>query len=134
MEQEIVVHVKSQKTEGVELALYLIGYIKSKDQKQIIPTLIEVQFKADRKDFYINDKKLDLKHGDIVAVEGEKSGHDIGKITMIGELVALQMVKKKETNQKSLRKDPIGLLLKRTSKSGKKLLKERTIYYKRLKK
>ena len=57
--------------------------------------LIEVQFKADRKDFYINDKKLDLKHGDLVAVEGEKSGHDIGKITMIGELVALQMVRKK---------------------------------------
>ena len=57
--------------------------------------LIEVQFKADRKDFYINDKRLDLKQGDFVAVEGEKSGHDIGKITMTGELVALQMVRKK---------------------------------------
>ena len=67
--------------------------------------LIEVQFKADRKDFYINEKRLDLKQGDFVAVEGEKSGHDIGKITMIGELVALQMVRKKrETNKKLLKK------------------------------
>ena len=67
--------------------------------------LIEVQFKADRKDFYINDKRLDLKQGDFVAVEGEKSGHDIGKITMTGELVALQMVRKKrETNKNLLKK------------------------------
>lgn len=67
--------------------------------------LIEVQFKADRKDFYINDKRLELKHGDFVAVEGEKSGHDIGKITMIGELVALQMVRKKrKTSENPLKK------------------------------
>tara|TARA_B100000945_G_C20393459_1_gene603579 strand:- start:315 stop:1490 length:1176 start_codon:yes stop_codon:yes gene_type:complete len=57
--------------------------------------LIEVQFKSDRKGFYVNNKDLELKPGDLVAVEGEKSGHDIGKITMIGELVALQMARKK---------------------------------------
>ena len=29
---------------------------------------VEVQFKGDRKDFYINNESLDIKHGDIVAV------------------------------------------------------------------
>ena len=57
--------------------------------------LVEVQFKGDRKDFYLNTGGLDLKKGDIVAVEGAKSGHDIGKITIIGELVALQITRKK---------------------------------------
>ncbi len=57
--------------------------------------LVEVQFKGDRKDFYLNEKNVQLKHGDIIAVEGEKSGHDIGRVTMIGELVALQITRKK---------------------------------------
>ena len=61
--------------------------------------LVEVQFKGDRKDFYINNKNINLCHGDLVAVEGEKSGHDIGKITMIGELVALQIVRKKRDRE-----------------------------------
>ena len=61
--------------------------------------LVEVQFKGDRKDFYINNKNINLRHGDLVAVEGEKSGHDIGKITMIGELVALQIVRKKRDRE-----------------------------------
>jgi cell fate regulator YaaT (PSP1 superfamily) len=55
---------------------------------------VEVQFKGDRKDFYINNESLNIKHGDIVAVEGEKFGHDIGKVTIIGELTALQLVRK----------------------------------------
>jgi cell fate regulator YaaT (PSP1 superfamily) len=62
--------------------------------------LFEVQFKGDRKDFYINAENLELKHGDIIAVEGGKSGHDIGKITMIGELVALQITRKKRDIEK----------------------------------
>jgi len=62
--------------------------------------LFEVQFKGDRKDFYVNAENLELKHGDIIAVEGGKSGHDIGKITMIGELVALQITRKKRDIEK----------------------------------
>jgi cell fate regulator YaaT (PSP1 superfamily) len=57
--------------------------------------LVEVQFKGDRKDFYLNTEALDIKAGDVVAVQGDKSGHDIGKITMTGELVALQITRKK---------------------------------------
>ena len=63
--------------------------------------LVEVQFKGDRKDFYINTENLDIKHGDTVAVQGEKSGHDIGKITMIGELVALQITRKNRNTEKN---------------------------------
>ncbi|MAW21454.1 MAG: hypothetical protein CMD16_03555 [Flavobacteriales bacterium] len=63
--------------------------------------LLEVQFKGDRKDFYINSEDLEIKHGDWVAVQGDKSGHDIGKITMIGELVAVQMQRKKIDRDKT---------------------------------
>ena len=70
--------------------LYQIDSPKSDTSK-----LVEVQFKGDRKDFYINSRNIDLSHGDVVAVEAEKSGHDIGKVTMLGELVALQITRKK---------------------------------------
>ena len=63
--------------------------------------LVEVQFKGDRKDFYLNHKNLKLNKGDLIAVEGGKSGHDIGKITMIGELVALQIARKKRDTDKN---------------------------------
>ena len=77
--------------------------------------LVEVQFKGDRKDFYINSKNFDIQHGDIVAVQGDKSGHDIGKITMIGELVALQMVRKK----RDIQKDPLKKLYRLASEADK---------------
>jgi cell fate regulator YaaT (PSP1 superfamily) len=77
--------------------------------------LVEVQFKRDRKDFYMNTKKLELKKGDIITVEGDKSGHDVGKITMIGELVALQVIRKKrDTN-----KDPLKNIYRIASESDK---------------
>jgi cell fate regulator YaaT (PSP1 superfamily) len=63
--------------------------------------LVEVQFKRDRKDFYINTENIDLSSGDWVAVQGDKSGHDIGKITMKGELVALQIKRKNRDTEKN---------------------------------
>ena len=64
--------------------------------------LVEVQFKGDRKDFYVNSENLNIEHGDWVAVQGDKSGHDIGKITMKGELVAMQILERKEIPIKTL--------------------------------
>lgn len=52
--------------------------------------IYEVQFKNTRKGFYLNDTNLPLQDGDIVAVEASP-GHDIGIITLSGELVAKQM-------------------------------------------
>ena len=59
--------------------------------------LVEVQFKHTRKGYYHNVNKLDLKKGDIVAVEANP-GHDIGVVTLTGRLVKLQI---KKANLKS---------------------------------
>lgn len=54
--------------------------------------LVEVQFKNTRKGYYHNVNNLDLKKGDIVAVEANP-GHDIGVVTLTGQLVRLQIKK-----------------------------------------
>lgn len=56
--------------------------------------LVEVRFKNSRKEFFRNTKQLPLKIGDIVAVAA-KTGHDIGQVTLTGELVRFQLKKKK---------------------------------------
>lgn len=54
---------------------------------------VEVRFKNGRKEFFRNSEKLTLSIGDIVATEAS-SGHDIGIVTLTGELVRIQMKKK----------------------------------------
>ncbi len=54
--------------------------------------MVEVQFKNTRKGYYKNSINLDLKIGDLVAVEASP-GHDIGEVTMVGALVNLAMRK-----------------------------------------
>ena len=54
--------------------------------------LVEVQFKNTRKGYYHNVNNLDLKKGDVVAVEANP-GHDIGVVTLTGRLVKLQIKK-----------------------------------------
>ena len=56
--------------------------------------LVEVRFKNSRKEYFRNTEGLPLKIGDIVATEA-KSGHDIGQVTLTGELVRFQLKKKK---------------------------------------
>ncbi len=58
--------------------------------------LVEVRFKNTRKDFFRNVNNLKLNPGDIVAVEGNP-GHDIGIVTVTGDLVLEQMKKHKVT-------------------------------------
>ena len=52
--------------------------------------LVEVTFKNTRKGFYRNTAHLDLSTGDMVAVEAAP-GHDIGRVSLTGKLVELQM-------------------------------------------
>ncbi len=52
--------------------------------------IVEVHFKNTRRGFYRNSAKLDLKQGDVVAVEANP-GHDIGTVALTGNLVKLQM-------------------------------------------
>lgn len=69
-----------------------------KDIKMAIPVddIIEVRFKNTRKDYYRNINNLMLKVGDLVAVEGNP-GHDIGIISVMGELVHEQMKRHRVT-------------------------------------
>ena len=61
------------------------------DYPDRFPTdIIEVRFKNTRKGYYRNVNNLDLKVGDIVAVEASP-GHDIGIVSMMGDMVAKQM-------------------------------------------
>ena len=75
--------------------------------------LVEVQFKQDRKDFYINTNNININSGDLVTVQGDKSGHDIGRVTMQGELVALQIQRK----NRDIEKEPIKKIYRIASKT-----------------
>ena len=66
--------------------------------------IFEVRFKNTRRSYYQNVNNLDLKRGDIVAVEAQP-GHDIGIVTMVGSLVEKQ---RKRKGNKNNRKQAIG--------------------------
>lgn len=55
---------------------------------------VEVRFKNGRKQYYKNTENLTLSIGDVVATQAQ-SGHDIGMVTLTGELVKIQMKRKK---------------------------------------
>lgn len=58
---------------------------------------VEVRFKNDRKYFFKNTQNLPLNIGSIVTLEASP-GHDIGVVSLTGELVKIQM-KKKRTHE-----------------------------------
>jgi len=55
---------------------------------------IEVRFKNGRKHFFKNTGNLSLNIGDVVATEASP-GHDVGIVSLTGELVRIQMKRKK---------------------------------------
>lgn len=65
--------------------------------------IVEVTFKNTRVGFYTNPSRLELHIGDIVAVEGNP-GHDIGRVSMVGRLVRLQMRKNGVKDESELKK------------------------------
>ena len=58
----------------------------------MLPEIVEVAFKRNRKCYYFNPNEIDLKIGDSVIVEADK-GEDMGQITQIGRLVMLKDIK-----------------------------------------
>lgn len=62
------------------------------DQKPF--DMVEVRFKNSRKEFFRNGENIALQVGDVVATQA-KAGHDVGMVTLTGELVRVQMKKKK---------------------------------------
>ena len=77
---------------------WLDGVDTSKSNKN--KDLIEVQFKMNRKEYFHNLDNISVSEGDFVAVEGN-SGHDIGRITLIGEIVYYQLKRKKIDPEKT---------------------------------
>jgi cell fate regulator YaaT (PSP1 superfamily) len=56
--------------------------------------IVEVKFKGSRKEFFVNLDNIYLEAGELVAVETTTGGFDIGHVSMTGELVRMQMVKR----------------------------------------
>ncbi len=55
--------------------------------------IVEVRFKNSRKSFYRNAKNFSLQVGDVVVVEASP-GHDVGVVSVVGELARIQVKKK----------------------------------------
>lgn len=65
--------------------------------------VLEVRFKNGRKDFYRNQDGLSLHAGDAIVVEAT-NGHHLGHVSLQGELVRLQMQKRKVANDREIKK------------------------------
>lgn len=95
---------------------------------------VEVRFKNGRKEFYKNDNSFTLYEGDVLAVQATH-GYDVGVVSLAGELVRLQMQKKRMFLQQSempkvLRKateDDINKWLDGRAKETEAMLKARKI-------
>lgn len=70
---------------------WLAGMELPHGQKQF--EIVEVRFKNSRKEFYRNPEGIELNVGDVIAVESSP-GHDVGVVSLTGELVKMQMKKK----------------------------------------
>lgn len=64
--------------------------------------IVEVRFKNGRKEFFRNTESLDLTTGDMVVIDAG-GGHHVGELTLQGELVRLQMMKKKVKNDSQIK-------------------------------
>ncbi len=77
---------------GGKLNVY--DWLHDVPESVLCPDIVEVKFKNTRKGFYQNVNKLKLKQGDIIAVEASP-GHDIGIVSLTGDLVVEQMRKQR---------------------------------------
>lgn len=83
---------KLLKCHSFDAKLHTYNWLEDFPEMENSTNLVEVQFKNTRKCFYVNSTNIDLKQGDLVAVEA-LPGHDIGTVTLTGKLVLLQMKK-----------------------------------------
>jgi len=64
----------------------------------------EVKFKGSRKEFFLNSDNIYLEIGELVAVEGPTGGYDVGHVSLTGELVRIQMKRRKTTLEQVTKK------------------------------
>ncbi len=87
---------------GPRANLEATNWLESVSQDVTYP-YVQVIFKNTRTGFYSNPSNLNLKIGDIVAVEASP-GHDIGKVAMVGPLVKVQMKKANIKDESQIKK------------------------------
>lgn len=87
---EIEMHRCARRKGSFKLEVY--DWLSDIQQIHHNKNLVEVRFKSTRKDIYENNSNLPLEYGDIVAVEAT-SGHDIGIVSLMGELMYEQLKK-----------------------------------------
>ncbi len=66
--------------------------------------VVEVKFKGARKEFFLNNENIYLEIGELVAVEGPTGGYDVGHVSLTGELVRMQMKRRKTPMDQVTRK------------------------------
>jgi cell fate regulator YaaT (PSP1 superfamily) len=66
--------------------------------------IIEVRFKGSRKEFFVNQDNLYLEMGEMVVVESSTNGYDVGHVSLMGELVRLQLKKQNVKEDAVLKK------------------------------
>jgi cell fate regulator YaaT (PSP1 superfamily) len=57
--------------------------------------IVEIKFKGSRKDFYLNNDNIYLEAGELVVTETATGGFDVGHVSVTGELVRMQMTKRR---------------------------------------
>ena len=94
-------------------------WLKSLPESDEKSDLVEVSFKNNRKEIYINKNQINIKRGDYVAVQCE-NGHDVGIVALTGKMVELQM------KRKELQSVPFKNIYRHASKTDiEKLIKAR---------
>ncbi len=66
--------------------------------------ILEVKFKGSRKEFYLNNDNIYLEAGELVVVEAATGGYDVGHVSITGELVRMQMVKRRVKEEDVVKK------------------------------
>ena len=74
------------------IKLETFDWLNNIPESMIKTDIVEVRFKNTRKEFFHNANGLRLNQGDIVAVEASP-GHDIGIVSLTGDLVKIQLRK-----------------------------------------
>ena len=86
----------SNKLAGSCAKLDVFNWLSDVDNTANPEEFVEIRFKNTRKDYFKNVNQLKLEVGDMVAVEANP-GHDIGMVSMVGDLVRRQMKRHKVT-------------------------------------
>lgn len=90
--QQYAEQVKASAQRSGSAKLYCYNWLNGIEADIDKYNIVEVRFKNTRKDYYINELGITLETGDIVAVEANP-GHDIGIVSLTGELVKKQIKK-----------------------------------------